>query len=130
LSQPSTADLATPAAVATIHRVVRDGNAAQDRGDAGAASAAGAAVRAMADVFGLDPLTEAWEGSAVCTSAAAESALSALVDQLLRERDDARALRAFVPANAVRRRLLAAGVQIRDTLDGPTWSLASPGLSC
>jgi tRNA synthetases class I (C) catalytic domain/DALR domain len=92
------ADPATSAAVATIHRVVRNGNAAQDRGDAGAASAAGAAVRAMADVFGLDPLTEAWEGSVVCTSAAAESALSALVDQLLRERDDARALRDFVAA--------------------------------
>jgi cysteinyl-tRNA synthetase len=29
------ADLATPAAVATIHRVVRNGNAAQDRGMGG-----------------------------------------------------------------------------------------------
>jgi cysteinyl-tRNA synthetase len=78
-------------------------------------------------VLGLDPHTQAWESSAVQTSAAAESALSALVDQLLRERDDARALRDFVAADAVRRRLLAAGVQIRDTSDGPTWSLAGDG---
>jgi cysteinyl-tRNA synthetase len=121
------ADLATPAAVATIHRVVRDGNRALDRGDAGAACSAGAAVRAMVGVLGLDPLTEAREGSAVWTSAATESALSALVDQLLRDRENARALRDFVAADAVRRRLLAAGVQIRDTPDGPTWSLAGDG---
>jgi cysteinyl-tRNA synthetase len=81
----------------------------------------------MVGVLGLDPLTEAREGSAVWTSAAAESALSALVDQLLRDRENARALRDFVAADAVRRRLLAAGVQIRDTPDGPTWSLAGDG---
>ena len=84
-------------------------------------------MRAMADVLGLDPLTETWEGSAGRTSAAAESALSALVDKLRRERDDARARRDFAAADAVHRRLLAADVQIRDTPDDPTWSLAGDG---
>lgn len=117
------ADLATPAAVAVLHRVVHDGNAALDRGDPVAASAAGAAVRAMADVLGIDPLDPVYADPRV--SAAAETALAVLVDQLLADRADARARHDFAAADVVRHRLRAAGVRVQDTADGPVWDLAS-----
>jgi cysteinyl-tRNA synthetase len=114
-------DLGTPAALAAIHGAVREGNAAMDAGDhAGAVEAAGS-VRAMMDVLGLDPLAEQWRTASV--SDAGSAALSSLVDALLAERSDARARRDFVVADTVRDRLLAAGIAVEDTPDGPVWTL-------
>ena len=115
-------DLSTPGAVAAIHVAVREGNAALDSGDRAAAAAAASSVRAMTDVLGLDPLGEQWrqrqggEGAAV-------AALTSLVDDLLAQRADARAHRDFAAADAIRDRLLAAGVVVEDTRDGATWTL-------
>ena len=54
---------------------------------------------------------------------AATGALAALVEDLLAQRQEARARRDFAAADAVRDRLTAAGVSVEDTPDGPTWSL-------
>jgi len=54
---------------------------------------------------------------------AAVAALSSLVDDLLAQRADARAHRDFAAADAIRDRLLAAGVVVEDTRDGATWTL-------
>jgi cysteinyl-tRNA synthetase len=117
-------DLGTPGAVAAIHGAVREGNAALDAGDREAAAGAAASVRAMTDVLGLDPLGEQWcRAGAAGESGAALAALSGLVDELIAERADARARRDFAAADAVRARLLAAGVLVEDTRDGATWTL-------
>jgi cysteinyl-tRNA synthetase len=117
-------DLGTPGAVAAIHGAVREGNAALDSGDHQAALAAAASVRAMTDVLGLDPLSEQWcAGSGSGADGAALAALSGLVDELIAERADARARRDFAAADAVRARLLTAGVLVEDTRDGATWTL-------
>jgi cysteinyl-tRNA synthetase len=115
-------DLSTPGAVAAIHGVVREGNAALDSGDRKGAATASSLVRAMADVLGLDPLGEQW-ASAPGVETAAVRALSSLVDDLLAQRDEARARRDFAAADAIRARLLAAGVIVEDTRDGATWTL-------
>jgi cysteinyl-tRNA synthetase len=118
-------DLGTPGAVAAIHGAVREGNAALDAGDHEAALAAAASVRAMTDVLGLDPLSEQWcgAGSGASGEDSAKRALSSLVDELIAERADARARRDFAAADAVRARLLTAGVLVEDTRDGATWTL-------
>jgi cysteinyl-tRNA synthetase len=45
------------------------------------------------------------------------------VDGLLEERDKARKERNFAVADVVRDRLLAAGITVEDTPDGPLWTL-------
>jgi cysteinyl-tRNA synthetase len=112
-------DLGTPAALAVIHGTVREGNAVLDAGDHAAAIEAVASVRAMTAVLGLDPMSEQWR--ATSGSDAGSVALASLVEGLLNERAQARACRNFAVADAVRDRLLAAGIAVEDTPDGPMW---------
>jgi cysteinyl-tRNA synthetase len=112
-------DLGTPAALAAVHNVVRDGNSALDAGDDQSARGAAAAVRAMTGVLGLDPLDDTWATG----DSRHEAALDALVEQLLEDRQRARAARDFAAADALRDRLLAAGIAVEDTPDGPQWTI-------
>ncbi|MFN2479187.1 MAG: cysteine--tRNA ligase [Pseudonocardiaceae bacterium] len=114
-------DIGTPAAVAAIHATVHEGNAALDAGDHPAAVAAAGSVRAMTGVLGLDPLSEQWR--ATSGSDAASAALAFLVDRLLAERAEARSRRDYMTADAVRDQLLAAGITVEDTPDGPVWTV-------
>ena len=114
-------DLGTPGAIAAIHGTVREGNAALDAGRHAAAAGAAASVRAMTGILGLDPLDPRWSrGSG---TDAATAALTALVEDLLAQRQEARARRDFATADEARARLTAAGVSVEDSPDGPTWSL-------
>jgi cysteinyl-tRNA synthetase len=112
-------DLGTPAALAVVHNTVRQGFTALDGGDDEVALAAAGTVRAQLAVLGLDPLT--WPTSTVDT--AAMDALGALVSDLLEQRQQARAAKDFATADAARDRLLAAGITVEDTPDGPQWTL-------
>jgi cysteinyl-tRNA synthetase len=115
-------NLGTPAALAAVHTTVREGNSALDAGDDTAARGAAASVRAMTGVLGLDPLAERWaEGASTATAPTA--ALSVLVGHLLQQRQEARAARDFAAADALRDRLLAAGIAVEDTSDGPQWTI-------
>ncbi|MFN2494404.1 MAG: cysteine--tRNA ligase [Pseudonocardiaceae bacterium] len=114
-------DLGTPAALAAIHGTVREGNAALDAGDHTAAMGAAGSVRAMTAVLGLDPLSEPWRVTS--GSDAASAALACLVEGMLAERGEARARRDFAAADAVRSRLLGAGIAVEDTPDGPVWTV-------
>jgi cysteinyl-tRNA synthetase len=114
-------DLGTPSALAAIHGAVREGNVALDAGDRAAAAGAASSVRAMTALLGLDPLDPRWATAGSDDAAAA--ALAALVDDLLAQRQEARAARDFAAADGIRGRLTAAGVSVEDSPDGPTWSL-------
>ncbi|MGH3972655.1 MAG: cysteine--tRNA ligase [Pseudonocardiaceae bacterium] len=114
-------DLGTPAALAAIHSAVREGNAALDVGDHPVAIAVAGSVRAMTGVLGLDPLADQWRSTS--GSDAASAALAVLVDRLLAERAEARARRDYPTADAVRDQLLAAGIAVEDTPDGPVWTV-------
>ena len=116
-------DLGTPGAVAAIHSCVREGNTALVAGDRTAALAAAGSVRAMTDLLGLDPLGGQWLGGGSGDDGAALAALSQLVEDLIAERAEARARKDFAAADAVRARLLAAGVLVEDNRDGATWTL-------
>jgi cysteinyl-tRNA synthetase len=104
-----------------VHRTVREGNGALDAGDDITARTAAAGVRAMTGVLGLDPLSDAWTESTPDNGP--REALAVLVEHLLDERARARKERDFAAADAVRDRLLAAGIAVEDTPDGPQWTI-------
>ncbi|WP_326944890.1 MULTISPECIES: cysteine--tRNA ligase [unclassified Amycolatopsis] len=117
-------DLATPQAFAVVHTTVRDGNAALDAGDTSKALELAAAVRAMTDVLGLDPLSARWS-EAGGSETPTKEALDFLVKDLLAERQQARAEKDFARADAARDRLQQAGIVVEDTPNGPQWTVKS-----
>jgi len=116
-------DLAVPRAFAVIHEHLRLGNAALASGDDAALAAEALAVRAMLDVFGLDPASPHW--AAKGGDGGALRALDALVQADLAGRAAARAAKDWAQADAIRDRLSAAGIVLEDSADGARWSLAA-----
>jgi cysteinyl-tRNA synthetase len=116
-------DLGTPAALAVLHESVRAGNTALAAGDKDGAREQALAVRAMADVLGIDPLDPHWRNGSGTAGGQAQSALAALVGAELALRAEARAAKDFATADAVRDRLATAGISVEDTPDGARWSL-------
>jgi cysteinyl-tRNA synthetase len=115
-------DLGTPAAVAALFDVVREGNRAVADGASAELRGATASVIAMLDVLGLDPADPAW-GTA-SSDDGATAAVGALVTGLLEQRAAARAAKDWARADEIRDQLKAAGIDLEDTPDGPKWSLA------
>ena len=115
-------DLGTPAAVAAVHEVVRQGNTALAEGDDEATAAALGSVRAMLGVLGLDPLDPHW------SAAGGDDRLTEVADGLvtlaLEQRQAARARKDYAAADAIRDQLAALGVQVEDTPQGPRWELS------
>lgn len=115
-------DFAVPKALAEIHNTVRAGNSALVSGDTAKATELAAQVRAMAGVLGVDP--GAWDNGAAGGEAdQAHHALDTLVQAELARRTEARANKDWAVADEVRDRLAAAGIEVTDTADGPTWQI-------
>ncbi|MGH8877211.1 MAG: cysteine--tRNA ligase [Stackebrandtia sp.] len=114
-------DLGTPAALAAIHEVTTEGNAALDSGDEATATGAAASVRAMLGILNLDPLSPQWAETG-------DDDLTGVVDSLLslvlEQRQQARERKDYATADAIRDRLSQAGLAIEDTPSGARWSLA------
>ncbi len=104
-----------------MHDHVRRGNLALADGDREGVRTEIAAVRAMLGVLGLDPLAEPWrvEGPSERLGAA----LDALVEHLLAERVAARMEKDWARADAIRDRLLDAGIVVEDLVGGARWHL-------
>ncbi len=114
-------DLATPAALAVVHGMVRDGNKLIAEGDLEGLRDNLASVRAMLSILGLDPLAEAWQaaGSGQVTTGVIDALVRALLDQ----RTEARTRKDFAAADAIRDQLRDAGVEVEDTPQGPRWTV-------
>jgi cysteinyl-tRNA synthetase len=108
-------DLGTPAAVAVLFDVVRDGNRSEDP------TPQAAQVLAMLDVLGLNPADPAWGSGG--DDQRMKDAIDVLVSGLLEQRAQARANKDFAAADAIRDRIKAAGIEVEDTPDGPKWSI-------
>ncbi|MGN6721161.1 MAG: cysteine--tRNA ligase [Marmoricola sp.] len=113
-------DLGTPAAVAALHEVVREGNKLLADGPSEALRGNAASVRKMLAVLGLDPAEPAFSST---SDVQLVGVVDALVKGLLEQRTAARASRDFAAADAIRDQLKAAGVEIEDTPEGPRWTL-------
>jgi cysteinyl-tRNA synthetase len=114
-------DLNTSAALASVHEVVRDGNTALAGGDDNAVRGALAAVRAMLDIFGVDPLDPVWAGDG--HGGDLRGVVDALVALALEQRAQARVRKDWAAADAVRDQLKHAGVVVEDTPHGPRWTI-------
>jgi cysteinyl-tRNA synthetase len=117
-------DLNVSGALAVVHESVRAGNTALDDGDDEGVAEALAAVIAMTDLLGVNPLDPHWDGGNTNGGNEVQLALDALVTAQLEARATARAARDYATADAIRDQLSAVGIQIDDTASGATWSLA------
>jgi cysteinyl-tRNA synthetase len=115
-------DLGTPAAIAVLHDTVRTGNRALTDGDRDLAAGTLRQVRAMLDVFGIDPLAEPWSSRGV-SGREGDQLARALVPILLEQREQARRRRDFAAADLIRKQLDDAGVEVEDTSSGPRWTV-------
>lgn len=116
-------DLSVPAALAVLHTTVGRGNTALSAGATEEIGDLIGQVRAMAGILGFDPLDPHWGGAADDYAPLA----SALVEDLLQQRQAARRDRDFAAADAIRDRLVGLGVEIEDTPAGTRWSLRREG---
>jgi cysteinyl-tRNA synthetase len=113
-------DLAVPQTLGVLHEHVRAGNAALDDEDLASAAAIRGEVIAMTEVLGINPLAPEWR---VSTDDASGRALSALVERLIEDREQARKSRDWAAADRIRDELTAAGISIEDTPSGSHWSI-------
>ncbi len=113
-------DLAVPQALAVVHEAVTDGNTALAAGDAAGLTKHLADVRAMLGVLGLDPLAAPWAAG----GGDLRPVVDALVAVALEQRQAARERKDYAAADAIRDRLLAAGILVEDTARGPRWELS------
>jgi cysteinyl-tRNA synthetase len=116
-------DLGTPAAVAAIYDVVREGNKLLAAGDSPALRGDASSVRAMLGVLGLDPFDAHWSAGDTRHDEKLSTAVNALVANLLDQREAARKDKDFAAADAIRDQLKAAGFELEDTPQGPKWTL-------
>ncbi len=114
-------DLDTPKAIALIHDLVGEGNAALADGDAPAVRKVLGRVRPMLDVLGLDPLTPPW--SVTTGGGQLRPVVDGLVTLALEQRENARTRKDWAAADAVRDHLKQAGIVVEDTPNGPRWTI-------
>jgi len=118
-------DLGTPAAVAALHDVVREGNKLLGNGPSSALRGNLGSVLAMLDILGLHPADPAWAGSGVAAEDdKLKAAVDALVAGLLEERAQAREAKDWARADAIRDQIKQAGIEVTDTSTGPTWTVS------
>jgi cysteinyl-tRNA synthetase len=111
-------DLGTPAAVAVLHNVVREGNQALEAGETDLVATRLAEVLGMLAILGLDADSAAWERR---VDQQLTVVVEGLVTELLKHREAARERKDFAAADAIRDSLAALGVEVLDTQQGPRW---------
>jgi cysteinyl-tRNA synthetase len=73
-------------------------------------------------VLGLDPLSAPWSSGG--SDEGLRAVVAALVKDALEQRQAARERKDYTASDAIRDRLLAAGVVVEDTADGQRWELS------
>ena len=113
------ADLAVPAAFASISEAVRLGNIAITAGDSKSVASYASEVRGALSILGCDPSDEAFASA----GSASNEALDGLIQLALDQRNAARARKDFAASDAIRDQILHLGILIEDTPQGTRWSI-------
>ena len=113
-------DLAVPAGLATISENLRLGNQAITDGDKAAISKNANEIRGALEVLGCDPFDPRYGEN---SSAELTTVLDGAIKLALIERASARERKDFAASDAIRDGLLAIGITIEDTAQGPRWSI-------
>ena len=114
-------DLAVPEALAGISEALRCGNIAITAGDKAAIAASANEIRGALDILGCDPFDPAFASAG--GSEDLNSALDGTIKLALEQREAARARKDFAAADAIRDGLIALGITIEDSAQGPRWSI-------
>jgi cysteinyl-tRNA synthetase len=115
-------DLAVPQALAGISDQLRLGNSAITENDAAAVSSAASFIRGALEVLGCDPFDPAFSSSAQNESVT--DALDGVIKLVLAQRTAARDRKDFAASDQIRDGLIALGISIEDTAQGPRWSIS------
>ena len=113
-------DLAVPAGLATISENLRLGNQAITDRNKAAISKNASEIRGALEVLGCDPFDPNYAEN---SSTDLTSALDGVIKLALAERASARERKDFAASDAIRDGLLAIGITIEDTAQGPRWSI-------
>ena len=114
-------DLAVPQALAGISESLRLGNIAITAGDKIAIAQSANEIRGALEILGCDPFDPAF-----ATAGAGEdmtAALDGTIKLALAQREAARVRKDFAAADAIRDGLIALGITIEDSAQGPRWSI-------
>ena len=114
-------DLAVPAALATISENLRLGNQAITDNDKAAVSKNANEIRGALEILGCDPFDPVFASTG---GSDLSVALDGTIKLALAERAAARERKDFAASDAIRDGLLALGITIEDTAQGPRWSLS------
>ena len=114
-------DLAVPAAIATISENLRLGNQAITDKDNAAISKNADEIRGALEVLGCDPFDPVF---ASASGSDLSVALDGTIKLALAERAAARERKDFAASDAIRDGLIALGITIEDTAQGPRWSIS------
>ena len=114
-------DLAVPEALAGISEALRLGNIAITAVDKVAIAASAAEIRGAIDILGCDTFDPAFTNTG--TSQDLNSALGGTVKLALEQREAARVRKDFAAADVIRDGLVALGITIEDSAQGPRWSI-------
>jgi cysteinyl-tRNA synthetase len=108
-------DFNVPAGLAILHDSIREGNAAIDSGEISALEQTATRVVAICNVLNINPLAPHW--------ARKSDIDEALVQNLIEQRNAARARKDFAAADAIRDELTAMGVTLEDAAGKTNWSV-------
>ena len=111
-------DLNVPAALAVIHETVRAGNTDLDEQRLREAHERSSQVLLMLEVLGLAP--SQWASG----SDSSHTALDALIQDLIAQRNQARADKDYARADAIRDQLINCGIELSDSSNQTHWSLS------
>jgi cysteinyl-tRNA synthetase len=114
-------DLAVPEALAGISEALRLGNIAITAMDKAGIAASAGEIRGALDVLGCDPFDPAFASAG--GSDDLTSALDGTIRLALEQREAARVRKDFAAADAIRDGLVALGITIEDSAQGPRWSI-------
>ena len=113
-------DLAVPAGLATMWENLRLGNQAITDGDVAAISKNASEIRGALEILGCDPFDASFQAQ---SSGDVTAAMDGVIKLALAERASARDRKDFAASDAIRDGLLALGITIEDTAQGPRWSI-------
>ena len=115
-------DLAVPTALASISESLRLGNSAITAGDRAVIESSANEIRGALEILGCDPFDPAFASAS--TGDDVTTALDGTIKLALSQREAARARKDFESSDAIRDGLLALGIIIEDTAQGPRWSIS------
>jgi cysteinyl-tRNA synthetase len=113
-------DLAVPQALAGISESLRLGNIAITAGDKTGITQSANEIRGALEILGCDPFDSAYAAGG---SEDLTTALDGTITLALEQREAARVRKDFAAADAIRDGLIALGITIEDSAQGPRWSI-------